>query len=70
MMHYAVFDQGLHYLKKHMFTCLQYTKSYHSPVKPFLHEYSSLAPPTMNNYMNYILHWYIEQRNYMSGPLV
>ena len=34
-------------------------------VNPFLHEYSCLAPPTMNNYIHKLSCWYIEQRNYI-----
>ena len=37
---------------------------------PFLHEYSGYAPPTMNNYINKLSHWYIEQSNFLSGSLV
>ena len=35
-------------------------------VKSFLREYS----PTMNNYIHQLLYWYIEQWNWLSGPLV
>ena len=35
----------------------------------FLHEYSSYAPPTMNNYINKLLRVYKEQRNYLSGQI-
>ena len=36
----------------------------------FLHEYSCLAPPTMNNYVNKFSGLYIEQRNHLSSTLV
>ena len=35
-----------------------------------LHEYSCLAPHTMNNYINFHVFTSIEQRNYLSGLLV
>ena len=34
-----------------------------SAFNPFLHEYSCSPPPTMNNYINKLLCWYIEHRN-------
>ena len=37
---------------------------------PFPHEYSRKAPSTMNNSLNKLSRLYIEQRNYLSGPLV
>ena len=38
--------------------------------KPFLHEYSCLVPATMINYIKKFSCGYIEQINYLSGPLV
>ena len=37
---------------------------------PFPHEFSCYAPPTMDNYVNKLSCWYIEQRNYLSGTPV
>ena len=37
---------------------------------PFLHEYSCLGPPTMNNYINLLARLYIKQRHYLSDTLM
>ena len=39
-------------------------------INPFLYEYLCHAPPTMHNYMNKCSSLYIDQRNYLSDPIL
>ena len=43
---------------------------FESKFNPFLHEYSFKAPTTMNNCINKLSCSFIEQKNYLSGPIV
>ena len=48
----------------HIYTT--YTGGKKTTVNPFLHEYSCLAPPTMNNNINKLERLYREQINYLT----